>query len=81
MKRREDFLHVVVYRNNFSSTQICENVDWQWDFKKGEALINNIWVLNPDKNYVSCTEQEFRENMFDAIFDLDIFEYAISKKS
>lgn len=81
MKRDQDYLHVVIHRTDCSTTQIVDDAEWQWDFKKGEALINNIWTLNPDKDLVPCTEQEFKEAMFDAIFDLDIFEYAVSKKA
>ena len=80
MKRDDDWLHVVIYRKDGEYTQNFENVYYTSEYKKGEALINNICGLNPNKGYLPSTEQEFKEAMFDAIFALDIFQYAVSKK-
>jgi hypothetical protein len=80
MKRDEDWLHVVIYRKDGEYIQNFENGYYTSEYKKGEALINNIYGLNPKKGYLPSTEQEFKEAMFDAIFVLDIFQYAVSKK-
>ena len=81
MRRDDDWLHVVIHRNDGEYIQNFERGYFITEYKKGEALINNIYGLNPDKGYLPSTEQEFKEAMFDAIFDLDIFQYAVSKTS
>ena len=80
MRRDDDWLHVVIHRDDGEYIQNFERGYYITEYRKGEALINNIYELNPDKGYLPSTEQEFKEAMFDAIFALDIFQYAVSKK-
>ncbi len=81
MRRDEDWLHVVIHKKDGEYIQNFDDGYLISEYKKGEALINNIYGLNPDKGYLPSTAQEFKEAMFDAIFDLDIFQYAVSKTS
>jgi hypothetical protein len=79
MKRNEDWLHVVIHRKDGECIQEFENVKVYSEYKRGEALVNSIYNLNPDKDHIPSTEQEFREAMLEAIFNLDIFQYAVTK--
>jgi len=81
MRRDEDWLHVVVYKKDGEYIQNFDDGYFISEYKKGKALINNIYGLNPDKGHLPSTEQEFKEAMFEAIFALDIFQYAVSKTS
>lgn len=80
MRREDDWLHVVVHREDGEYVTFTEDVMWTTEYKKGECLINNIYVFNPDRSYVPSTLDEFQDAVRFAVFSLGIYEFTVSLK-
>jgi len=80
MRREEDWLHVVVHREDGEYVSFTEGAMWTAEYKRGECLINSIYAFNPDRDYLPSTEEEFSDAMRFAIFSLGIYQYAVPIK-